>query len=512
MGTVTRTVLFTDLADFTAAVSRSDREGLRRILSEHETLVAPIARRYRGRIVKNLGDSFLCLFDSATDAVRAGLEMQELVRGTEGTSMRVAMTTGDVEDIEGDAFGDAVNLAARILRKTPAGEVWFGVATHACMNAAEIPWEPVGRFRMKGIAGETNVFRAVPRDQCWLPEAVRLAAKRRRLVRIRRGERVPSRLAPDAVVLLEGFVPGSAEIEDVLGRLPVLDPASYVLSTYLLSPADRMAWLDTGRELVVGLPAAVDDALDDAIRQTSRGSGSDTIVIDVPMAADLEIAVAGLALPRVPLSEVVESYVYDLLDDGRWTNGSEAAVLRIEASQRGVTVKAFRPGVRMNGRSMKPGDVSGLEDGAVLQTIAGEHIFRALQGPYMGALFSESQMRLAVLEGQMAEIGREPKHPGLAFPDRRGHANIRWCAGPRAARARANAFTLDRALAGRRQAGVTLRDREVEVVSLHERCPTYRLRPHGNQLEQISNAMVVEFGDLLVAGTTVVRIRQPEQS
>lgn len=59
---------------------------------------------------------------------------------------------------------------------------------------------------------------------------------------------------------------------------------------------------------------------------------------------------------------------------------------------------------------------------------------------------------------------------------------------------------------------MTLRDREVEVVSLHERCPTYRLRPHGNQLEQISNAMVVEFGDLLVAGTTVVRIRQPEQS
>ena len=49
------------------------------------------------------------------------------------------MTTGDVEEIDGDAFGEPVNLAARILAQTPAGEIWFAVGTRACMNDAELP-------------------------------------------------------------------------------------------------------------------------------------------------------------------------------------------------------------------------------------------------------------------------------------------------------------------------------------------------------------------------------------
>jgi len=69
--TRTRTVVFTDLANYTAKVSRSDREGLRRILQEHEDLVRPIASQYGGRIVKNLGDAFLLLFTAAPDALRA---------------------------------------------------------------------------------------------------------------------------------------------------------------------------------------------------------------------------------------------------------------------------------------------------------------------------------------------------------------------------------------------------------------------------------------------------------
>ena len=154
MSTSTQTVVFTDLANYTANVARSDREGLRRILLEHEELVTPVVNRYGGRIVKNLGDSFLILFPSATDAVRAALDIQHLVMNSGGLSIRLAMTTGDVEAIDGDAFGECVNLAARILSKAPAGEIWFGAGTWICMNTAEIPWDPVGRFRLKGIPGD----------------------------------------------------------------------------------------------------------------------------------------------------------------------------------------------------------------------------------------------------------------------------------------------------------------------------------------------------------------------
>ena len=191
MGTVTRTVVFTDLANYTAKVSRTDREGLRQILKEHEGLVAPIVEKYGGRVVKNLGDSFMCLFLAATDALRAALDVQDVVTGEGGISIRLAMTTGDVEEIEGDAFGESVNLAARILSKTPAGEIWFGPGTRVCMNAAEIPWESVGRFRLKGIPGDKEIFRAVPAHRCWLPEPVSSAVKTGSIVRLRRGARPP---------------------------------------------------------------------------------------------------------------------------------------------------------------------------------------------------------------------------------------------------------------------------------------------------------------------------------
>ena len=72
--TVTRTVAFTDLANYTARVARSDREGLRRLLGEHEAIVGPTVARYGGRVVKNLGDSFMIIFDAATDALKAAFE------------------------------------------------------------------------------------------------------------------------------------------------------------------------------------------------------------------------------------------------------------------------------------------------------------------------------------------------------------------------------------------------------------------------------------------------------
>ena len=119
-----------------------------------------------------------------------------------------------------------------------------------------------------------------------------------------------------------------------------------------------------------------------------------------------------------------------------------------------------------------------------------------------------TDMRLGVAEGQAAEVGREPNHPGLAYPDRRGQDNIRWCTGTRAARARAGGFTLDRALAGRRQASITCEGEHIRVVPLHSKCPTFILRNGDERLTRATSEYVASFDDLIVAGTTVVAVHQ----
>lgn len=508
MGTATRTVVFTDLANYTAKVSRTDREGLRRILIEHETLVQPIVEKYGGRVVKNLGDSFLCLFKAATDALRAALDIQHVVTEGGEISIRLAMTTGDVEEIDGDAFGESVNLAARILSKTPAGEIWFSEGTHLCMNEAEIPWESVGRFRMKGIPGDREIFRAIPRHRAWLPDGVAAAARAGSLVRIRKGHRAGS-LPSDPTILLEGFVPGSRELAEAIDALPVLDPASLYLAAYNLAESDRLAWTEQGRGLVIGQAPAIERAVQETLRVVSRSSGADTIVLDVGADYDLELFICGLALPAVPLHDVVSTYSYDLLPDGRWVNRSDRAVVRVEVRADGVVLTALHPGVVAQGRAVGSGESVRLSHGQQVQTPVGPLTYQQSNAGYVGLVLMDSEMRLGVNQGQTAELGREPNHPGLAFPDRRGQENIHWCPGSRAARARSGGFTLDRALAGRRQVAVELGEQQIMVTPLHPRCPTYVCSEDGT-LRRATDRCAMGAEQRIVAGTTVVGLRRPE--
>ena len=75
MTTYTKTVVFTDIANYTKNVSKINRNELRRLISLHEEHTKKIFAPYGGQIVKNIGDSFMALFDSATDAIRGCMEL-----------------------------------------------------------------------------------------------------------------------------------------------------------------------------------------------------------------------------------------------------------------------------------------------------------------------------------------------------------------------------------------------------------------------------------------------------
>jgi len=408
--------------------------------------------------------------------------------------------------MDGDAVGGAVNVAARILSKTPIGSTQFDLGTRVCMNDAEIPWEPVGRYRLKGIAGDTEVFRAIPEGHCELPQALMDAARSGQLVRVARGKSLPN-LPPDPVVLLEGFTPGSSELRAVIETLPVIEPANIWLATYLVGPAERYDWVSSGRGLVIGRPEAVDAAIMAALKPTLSSLGSDTLLFEFAGDSDLDLSIAGLALPAVPLSNVVASYVYDLLPDGRWVNTSDAPVLRIEVTPGGVRLHVKRGPVSVDGRQRRAEESLTLADGASIEAAGRTLRFQALDRGYVGILWGESPYAMGVGEAQAIEIGREPLPPGLPMPDRRGHDNLRWCTGTRAARARSGGFTLDRALVGRRQASFLLSGETVEVTSLHERCATWVLREGTDRLERVYSTTRLQSDDAVVVGTTVVTAR-----
>ena len=505
--TRTQTVVFTDMADYTRNVVNADRDGLRVLLAQHEAMVEPVLTRRNGRIVKNIGDSFMALFDSATDAVRACLELVEAhPPGSGGVTFRASCATGDVEVIEGDAFSETVNLSSRINAKTPAGEVWISAGTWHCMNEAEIPWESTGRHTLKGIPVEVEIYRAVPEHQTILPDSLVAAIRTGRLVVWQAGDPVPV-VPPNGHVVMVGFRSDSPGTAAAVDSLPVVDASHLWLQVYKLGPAERLEWVRHNRGLIVGTAAALNATIQRWSVPVQRHSGSDTIILDASALAVLNLVIAGLCLPAVPYADVVAGYSYDLLSDGRWVNKSDRALLRLDVSPVGAVLTVLGPGVSIGGAAAAVSSTWKLAPGTRVVCTAGTFEFHLLQAEgYLGALVGDTQMRLGVGAGQKIELGREPSHPGLLLPDRNNQDNIRWCPGPTAARAREKAFTLDKSLTGRHHAEVSLAGEVVLVNPLHKSLPTLLMSPTGS-LSRLSGPHAANVNDFMFLGTTVVAIR-----
>ena len=118
-----------------------------------------------GSIVKSEGDAFWLAFPSATAAVRAAIGMHdELTRsqankGDDRFGMRIVITLGDVLHTDGDFFGDAVALAARIEAITPADEIYISQTAWLAATRAEVRATFVDAFALKGFPEAVPVYR-----------------------------------------------------------------------------------------------------------------------------------------------------------------------------------------------------------------------------------------------------------------------------------------------------------------------------------------------------------------
>jgi len=170
-GATTRnlTILLTDIEDFTPKTSRKTRADILRMLEEHKGIVLPVLEGKGGRLIKTIGDAFLVVFDSPTDAVLAGVEVQRMLRehnahklGDDRLDVRIAINAGEVTLADNDVFGEPVNITARINGIAEAGEVFFTEVVYLAMNKMEVPSSEVGLLQLKGIAEKIRVYKVVP--------------------------------------------------------------------------------------------------------------------------------------------------------------------------------------------------------------------------------------------------------------------------------------------------------------------------------------------------------------
>ena len=155
---VERTVLFADLRGSTSMYETLGNADATAVVSRSVALLARIVTVHGGQVIKTLGDGLMAVFETPSQSVAAADDMHdslarigmadELIDSQSGTpdtgngeiseggaptlpprppvplKLQVGLAHGEVVEMGGDVFGDAVNVAARLqdMTKTLACE------------------------------------------------------------------------------------------------------------------------------------------------------------------------------------------------------------------------------------------------------------------------------------------------------------------------------------------------------------------------------------------------------
>ena len=144
-----------------------DEAGIVASLKAYQTeLLEPLLREHRGRVVNQAGDSVLCEFGSAVDAVACAVALQTgmakraaLGVAGEPVQLRVGINLGEVLVQGADIYGDGVNVAARLQSLArPGGICVSGKVRDEVEGKLAFPMHDFGRHRVKNIKDPVSVF------------------------------------------------------------------------------------------------------------------------------------------------------------------------------------------------------------------------------------------------------------------------------------------------------------------------------------------------------------------
>jgi len=132
------TILFTDIEDSTKYWDKfGDVQG-RLMVDRHNRLLFPVVQKFKGKIIKTIGDSIMAAFAKPEHAIEAAVAIQQTMAmerqgdDTFNVCIRIGIHTGDAIVEKEDVYGDIVNVAARVEKISKGNEILVSqvTATH----------------------------------------------------------------------------------------------------------------------------------------------------------------------------------------------------------------------------------------------------------------------------------------------------------------------------------------------------------------------------------------------
>lgn len=161
-------VVFADLVGSTGIFERLGDETAGRFVTQLTTALAKIFEQHNGRVVKLLGDGLFVVFPEEEQALTACMAIQERLLqkpvrpGGLGrpVQMQMGIDSGEVVEIQGDCYGDAVNCAARLADLAGADQILTTQRVLDALPPAEREkLRSLGPMYLRGKAEATEVYR-----------------------------------------------------------------------------------------------------------------------------------------------------------------------------------------------------------------------------------------------------------------------------------------------------------------------------------------------------------------
>ena len=167
-----RTVLFADLRGSTGLYESLGNAEASALVTQTVGQLAEAVLESGGQLIKTLGDGLMAAFELPRDGVRAAQRMQEQLEKTVQRARRqnnpamlalrvqVALARGEVVELNGDCFGDAVNVAARLIDHAGDGEVLITSEVLAGLHhASRARFRSLDRISVRGRVEPVHVYR-----------------------------------------------------------------------------------------------------------------------------------------------------------------------------------------------------------------------------------------------------------------------------------------------------------------------------------------------------------------
>jgi adenylate cyclase len=186
------TFLFMDLVGFTALTAEQGDESAAEVALSLYAHVRYLLPAHRGEEIKTIGDAMMVRCEDPRQGLELGLRIAEQIGDqADFPPLRVGVHTGSAIHRDGDWYGSAVNVAARLCSAAGGGEVLVSDATReAAGTSPDFCFGPRQLHWLKNVP-EPVAARPAAREGCSEPR--RSAGELVRLVFRRPPARVPLR-------------------------------------------------------------------------------------------------------------------------------------------------------------------------------------------------------------------------------------------------------------------------------------------------------------------------------